>query len=151
MSDSSLKIEQTIRINATPQQVWKFLTEPEYVPQWLGCMRYEKALGHVFYMQQDEAKRSNGDIDGATHCEILALDEPERFASSWYLPDTPATEVHFLLSASEGATEVRLVHDGWDQFDASLIRDIRNALAGGWKSFVLPNLKRISEEEVGES
>lgn len=145
MSDKSLTIELSIDIEATPDRVWTFLTEPEYVAEWLGCMRYEKKVGHVFYMQQDPAKRDNDDIDGATHCEILALDEPKTFAFSWYLPDTPATRVQMLLAAHGDNTRVDLVHDGWDKFDASVIRDIRDALAGGWKSFVLPNLKRVVE------
>jgi uncharacterized protein YndB with AHSA1/START domain len=108
-------------------------------------MRYETAIGHVVYMQQDEAQRNSNDIDGATHCEILALDEPRKFSFSWYLPDTPATEVQILLKPNDDGTEVTLIHSGWDKFDAKVIRDIRNALAGGWKSFVLPNLKRVAE------
>lgn len=148
MSDSSLKIEHLIMINAERRQVWKYLTEPEYVAQWLGCMRYEKTIGHVFYMQQDAEKRASDNIEGATHCRILALDEPDRFSFSWYLPNTPATEVSILLEPRDDATEVRLVHDGWDQFDAKVIKDIRDALAGGWKSFVLPNLKRVVEDEA---
>ncbi|MEO0996376.1 MAG: SRPBCC domain-containing protein [Pseudomonadota bacterium] len=145
MTDDDLTIAHSISIEATPERVWRFLTEPEYVSQWLGCLRYEKALGHVFYMQQDDAKRAGNDIDGATHCEILALDEPSRFSFSWYLPNTPATEVHICLEARGPATEVTLVHKGWGQFDAKMIRGIRDALAGGWKSFVLPNLKRVVE------
>lgn len=70
---------RTPRAAAPPDRVWTFLTEPEFVPQWLGCVRYDKAVGHVFYMQQDEAKQNNDDIDGATHCEILALDAPKDF------------------------------------------------------------------------
>ena len=140
-------IEQSITIQAPPQRVWTFLTEPRYVSQWLGCLRYEKAIGHVFYMQQDETRRSDDDVDGATHCEILALDEPDLFSFSWYLPNSPATTVRIHLKAFDGGTEVTLAHDGWDQFDARVIRNIRDALAGGWKSFVLPNLKRIVESE----
>ncbi len=145
MTTDNMIIEQSITILAPPARVWTFLTEPEYVPQWLGCMRYEKSVGHVFYMQQDEGKRSDDDVEGATHCEILTLDEPDLFAFSWYLPDTPATTVQIRLMAVDSGTEVTLVHDGWNQFDARVIRDIRDALAGGWKSFVLPNLKRVVE------
>ena len=102
MSDSGLKIEHSVTILAPRPTVWKFLTEPAYVPQWLGCMRYEKRLGHVFYMQQDADKRASDDIDGATHCEVLALDEPEAFSFSWYLPGTPATTVHIALTDRRG-------------------------------------------------
>jgi len=142
---SELDIRQSIRIEAGVQRVWRFLTEPQYVAQWLGCMRYEKAIGHVFYMQQDGAKREADDIEGATHCEILSLDEPHRFSFSWYLPGTPKTQVFIELEAAGEATEVVLRHEGWDQFDAAAIQEIRDALAGGWKSFVLPQLKRVVE------
>lgn len=148
MSKDPLTIEHSIAILAPPERVWKFLTEPEYVSKWLGCMRYEKAVGHVFYMQQDAQKRNDDDIEGATHCEILALEEPSRFSFSWYLPGTPATEVHIRLRATAEGTRVTLVHEGWDRFDAAAIRDIRDALAGGWKSFVLPNLKKVVEHEA---
>ena len=147
MGNDTLKIEHTITIEAAPARVWTFLTEPEHVAEWLGCMRYQKAVGHVFYMQQDAARRVADDIDGATHCEILALEEASRFSFSWYLPGTPATEVHILLSPANGSTEVTLSHTGWDQFDAKDIQGIRDALEGGWKSFVLPNLKRIVESD----
>ncbi len=145
MTDKPLTIKHSIIINANPNRVWTFLTEPEYVSQWLGCMQYEKSIGHVFYMQQDESKRINNDIEGATHCEILTLDAPNQFSFSWYLPDTPATTVHILVEPLDSQTEVTLVHEGWDKFDVSVIRQIRDALAGGWKSFVLPNLKRVIE------
>ena len=111
-------------------------------------MRYRKAVGHVFYMQQDDAKRANDDIEGATHCEIQVLEEPEEFSFSWYLPGTPETRVRILLRAERDGTNVTLVHDGWNQFDAKAIRDIRDALAGGWKSYVLPNLKRVVSNAV---
>lgn len=148
MSDTNLTIECSVTIDAPPGRVWQFMTEPDYVTRWLGCLRYEKRLGHVFYMQQDDEKREQDDISGATHCEILALDEPSEFAFSWYLPETPATTVRLRLDADGAATRVTLLHDGWDQFDVEMIRQIRDALAGGWKSFVLPQLKSLVESET---
>jgi len=145
LTEENLNIEHSITINAAPERVWLFLTEPEYVAQWLGCMRYEKRIDHVFYMQQDETRRNNDDIEGATHCRILALDEAARFAFSWFQPGTPETEVSITLEKRDDNTLVTLTHTGWDQFDAAAIREIRDALEGGWKSFVLPNLKRVAE------
>jgi len=74
-----------------------------------------------------------------------ALEEPRRFAFSWYLPGTPATRVDITLAASGPGTEVTLEHSGWDQFDPAVIGEIRSALEGGWRSAVLPNLKRVVE------
>lgn len=149
MSESLLDIRQTILIDAPHDKVWAVLTEPEYVRQWLGCLRYEKSLGHVFYMQQDAAKRAVDDIEGATHCRILILEKPHKFVFSWYLPGTPETAVHIDLQAKGDKTEVTLTHIGWDQFDSEAIRAIRDGLEGGWKSFVLPQLKQAAEQNGG--
>ena len=147
MTDNDLDIATSLTIRAPQDTVWDYLTSEEHVPRWLGCMRYRKGTGNVFYMQQDEARRKADDIEGATHCEILTLDKPQEFAFSWYLPGTPKTIVHLRLAASGDGTVVTLTHTGWEQFDADAIRQIRDALAGGWKSFVLPNLKRVVEED----
>ena len=49
------------------------------------------------------------------------------------------------LAPQGTGTRVSLRHDGWDQFAEADIRGIRDMLAGGWSSFVLPGLKRVSE------
>ena len=57
----------------------------------------------------------------------------------------PKTKVLITLEATEGGTRVALVHTGWDQYDGDQIKAIRDALAGGWGSYVLPQLKRVAE------
>ena len=145
MNDGPLSIELDITIDAPIERVWSVLTATENVPRWLGCLGYECRLGHVFYMQPNEGKRARGEVDGATHCRILALDAPRHFAFSWFLPGTPETEVHIQLVAEGEGTRVTLRHIGWSQFDAGEIRAVRDALAGGWKSHVLPALKAACE------
>ena len=145
MSDGPLAIEHDIDIDAPPERVWTMLTATDQVPRWLGCLRYECRLGHVFHMQQDAEKRARDDIEGSTHCRILAVDQPRHFAFSWYLPGTPETEVHIQLRPEGDATRVTLRHTGWSQFDAEQIRAVRNALADGWRGHVLPALKAACE------
>lgn len=141
-------IEHSIYVEAAPAVVWDSLTAPKHVPQWLGCLRYEKAIGHVFYMQQDDPRRADDDTEGATHCRILSLDEPHGFAFSWYLPGMPETRVDITLHERESGTEVVLTHSGWGQFDASSIRSIRDALEGGWGGFVLPRFREVVEDNA---
>lgn len=145
MAGNDLTIETRIRIAAPRDVVWEYLTGSEHVPRWLGCLRYEKSLGHIFYMQQDAGKRAAGDIDGATHCRIVTLDEPRTFEFTWFLPGTPETTVSLGLAEVGAETDVILTHTGWEQFDAAAIREIRDALANGWKSSVLPNLRTFVE------
>jgi uncharacterized protein YndB with AHSA1/START domain len=140
-------ISQSIDISAPVERVWTAMTSEGLVEQWLGCLGYKAELGHVFYMQQAPARREAGDTTGATHCELLRLDPPREMRFSWYYPELPKTEVSIRLTPTAEGTHVELVHSGWDRFDEDQIRAIRDALEGGWKSFVLPQLKRVAEQE----
>lgn len=149
MNEKSLvDIAFEMDIAAPIDVVWRNMTSTQTVPGWLGCMRYDKAIGHIFYMQQDPDKRVADNIEGATHCEILELSEPSKFVFSWYFPDMPKTFVTISLQETSPAqTLVSFVHSGWDQFNAREIRSIRDALAEGWNSHVLPNLKDLIENQ----
>jgi uncharacterized protein YndB with AHSA1/START domain len=138
-------IVAAIDILAPAERVWQVMTGEGLVEEWLGCMGYKAEIGHVFFMQPDAAKREQGDIAGATHCELLALEPPRRMTFSWYMPGTPKTEVEIVLVPIGAGTRAELRHSGWDRFDEEQIRAIREALAGGWTSFVLPGLKRVAE------
>lgn len=146
MADKLTSIVESIRIDAAPDRVWTFLVDPEHVPSWLGCMRYQGVVGSVFYMQQDPEKRRTDDIAGATHCKILELTAPKRIVFSWYFPGSPETTVTISLEAAgTGGTSLTLEHSGWQQFDPDEIRAVRDALLGGWQSFVLPGLRDYVE------
>lgn len=140
-------ISDSIDIDATRDRVWTALTDEGLVEAWLGCIGFRPEIGATFYMQPDPSKRASGSIEGATHCELEALQSPDQMRFSWFLPGTPKTHVSIELSGpEEGPTRVSLIHSGWDQFDPEQIRGIRDMLAGGWRSHVLPNLKRVAEQ-----
>lgn len=140
-------IEHRITIEASADRVWHVLTDPARVAAWLGCLQYRAEVGHLFYMQPDPAKRAAGDLDGATHCEILEITPPTRLAFSWFLPGTPRTIVTLTVEA-RGAdlSEVTLVHTGWAQFDRGQVQAIHEQLQRGWSDFVLPGLRREAME-----
>lgn len=143
-------ISESIHIEAGRTRVWTALTSAGLVEEWLGCIGFKPAVGTLFYMQPDPAKRASGDVEGATHCELEALDEPDRVRFSWFMPGSPKTHVTIELTDSPGGTLVHLRHSGWDQFYADEVREIRAMLAGGWASFVLPGLKRVAEAGGGQ-
>jgi len=94
---------------------------------------------------QDNAKRRRGDISGAIHCEVEALDRRRRFAFSWYFPDMPKTHVEIGLAPSDAGTRVSLVHSGWNEYPPAQAQPVRDGLAQGWTGFVLPMLKKVAE------
>lgn len=139
-------IHAEVRIDAPLQRVWSVLTGAGLVAEWLGCINFEPVVGQVFYMQPDGARRATGDIKGATHCQVEALEPPRLLRFSWFMPGTPKTYVDITLTGeASGPITAALVHSGWDQFKAEDIRAIRDMLDGGWRSFVLPNFKRVAE------
>jgi uncharacterized protein YndB with AHSA1/START domain len=134
-----------IDIDAPVERVWTVLTEQGLVEHWLGCIGFRPQVGATFYMQSDPAKRAASDVSGATHCEVEDVTPPDRLRFSWFLPGTPKTWVTIELAETSGGTVARLTHSGWDQFDADQIKAVRHMLEGGWRSAVLPGLKRVAE------
>lgn len=146
MGEPLLPIVAEIEINAPINRVWDVMVGETTLPQWLGAMDYQGRVGTTFFMQQDPEKKAKRDTDGSTWCDIQVMDRPNTFAFSWYVPGTPETLVHISLSDDEpGKTFVRLIHDGWDDFDREAIEEFYDQLGEGWRSAVLPNLKRAVE------
>lgn len=135
-----------IVIDTDQARAWSVLTEPQHVVRWLGCLNYSGRVGDTFHMQQDAVRRAAGDITGATHCQILAMEKPDVFRFSWFIPGTPTTEVEIRLSPlAPKQTQATLTHSGWDKFNADHVRQFWEALSSGWKSWVLPGLKQAAE------
>ena len=146
MGEPLLPIVAEIAIDKPIDKVWDVLTGAATVPLWLGAMDYRAELGTTFFMQQDPEKQATHDTDGATWCDVVLLQKPHKFDFSWYVPGTEATMVQIsLFSEGDNRTFVRLLHDGWDDFERDAIADFYNALGDGWRDDVLPNLKRVAE------
>ena len=90
-----------IEIAAPREQVWRALTEPAFVVQWMGCLRFQPAAGHVFYLQPDRVRRTAGDVTGAIACRIEVFDQPRRLSFSWGFPEVPDTWVDIRLRRIE--------------------------------------------------
>ena len=138
-------ITSAIEINAPIARVWRVLTEEDLVGHWLGCIGFRAQVGATFYMQHDPARRAASDLTGATHCAIQEVTPPTCLRFSWFVPCTPETRVTIELSEADGVTTARLTHAGWDQFDADQLQAIHQMLSGGWRSAVMPGLKRVAE------
>jgi len=135
-------VMSVIEIAAPREQVWRALTEPGLVVQWMGALRFRAEAGHVFYLQPDRARRLAGDVTDGIACRIEILDEPRRLTFSWDLPDT---SVDIRLRHIPGGTHVRLVHSGWDRFDDREIENVRGGMGHAWHSVALPALKIVVE------
>ena len=138
-------ITSIIEIAAQREIVWNALTKPALAVQWLGCLRFKPEAGHIFYLQPDRERRAADDIEGAIACRIEVLDRPRRLSFSWGFPDVPDTFVDIRLRRIPGGTYVRLVHSGWDQFEAQETEEVRGGLGSAWHSVALPRLREVAE------
>ncbi len=134
-----------IEIAAAREQVWRALTRPEQVVQWMGCLQFQPLAGHVFYLQPDKARRLAGDITDAIACRIEVLDQPRRLSFSWGFPDIPDTSVDIRLRRIPGGTHVRLTHSGWNQFEDRESEMMRGGMGRAWHTVALPALKVVAE------
>jgi len=139
MSETTLTtIEQTVRIDASPDTVWRLWTDPELVTTWLaqkaevvaepgGKFRGELREGPVFI------------------AEFIEVDRPSRllFTFGWEGndPGTPlapgSTRVEVTLVPDDGGTLVTLRHFDMPESHAA---DHRH----GWNHFLVDELARVA-------
>ena len=97
-------------LDAPPEKVWRAITEPALLAEWLADSDVCAEEGAAF---------SIGEMPetGPVECEVLEADPPYEFRVSWRAgearPDAPASEVSFVLTPTErGGTFLRVIHTG---------------------------------------
>ncbi|MDQ6614748.1 MAG: SRPBCC domain-containing protein [Actinomycetota bacterium] len=117
--NETITIEQTVRIEASPETVWAFWTEPQRLAEWWGAgAEVETVPGGLFRVVMD-----NGPVMCGTFTE---LDPPHRlvFTFGWEhnAPGEPlapgSTRVEVTLTPDHGATVLLLRHCGMPATDA---------------------------------
>lgn len=144
-----LRFERTL--NAAPETVWNYLTDPELRARWFMGGEIEPQAGGKIWVTFDHDNLSDGDVEMPEkyaknrgkkwHETITVWDPPRRLAYSWNNGD--AGTVTFDLEALDGGrTRLVLVHSG--------LRgpaDAKN-FGGGWASHLAVLVKRIDGEPV---
>jgi uncharacterized protein YndB with AHSA1/START domain len=90
------------------ERVWRALTDPAQLAQWLMQNDFAPRLGHKF---QFRAKPMPG-WSGVVDCEVITLDEPHKVAWTQASGDQ-STVVTWTLEPTQGGTLVRLTHTGF--------------------------------------
>jgi uncharacterized protein YndB with AHSA1/START domain len=106
-------------------EVWKALTDPALLGEWLMESNFMPIVGRAFSMWCDDG-------DGGTdhyRCKVLACDPPHGMRWSWVLDGAQhlgATEVEFRLEETDNGTRLTIRHSG--DRDPKII----DAFKGGW-------------------
>lgn len=111
-----------------PERIWRALTTPELLAEWLMQNDFAPRLGHRFTFR---AKPVPG-WSGVTNCEVIELDEPHLLAYRWgdgTESDTGLkTIVTWTLTPTDQGTLVRMEHSGFRAVDEAGYR----GMGSGW-------------------
>lgn len=92
-----------------PEKVWRALTDPELLREWLlPVIDLELQPGAAFTFQ---APQQPG-WDGVVNCRLLEVEEHEKLSYSWVVGDLD-TVVTFTLTPTPSGTRLSLVQSGF--------------------------------------
>jgi uncharacterized protein YndB with AHSA1/START domain len=123
-----------------PEKIWRALTRPHLIAEWLMKNDFAPAVGHKFNLR--------GEWGGVLDCEVLAI-EPNRMLSyTWNHAHEQAafaleSVVTFTLTPTEAGTHLRVEQAGFRP-------DQRQAFGGaglGWQKF-LGQLEKVLTRSI---
>ena len=115
-----------------PEKLWRALTQPHLIEEWLMKNDFKPTVGHRFNLR--------GEWGGVLDCEVLAVEPNKTLSYTWnFTHDDPAynltSVVTFTLTPTAAGTHLRMeqsgfrpdqkqayggAHAGWRQFFAKL-------------------------------
>ncbi|MFN0103966.1 MAG: SRPBCC domain-containing protein [Bryobacteraceae bacterium] len=128
MPKETRSLEFSIAIQATPEEVWKALTEGESITRWFAPeARVTPALGGTVWLSWGPGMEGEG--------PITVWEPGRRFAWTERADSDSPRVVEFTIDAVDGGkTILRLVQSGFG-IDASFDTEY-DSTSGGWQSFL---------------
>ena len=118
-----------------PEKIWRALTQPHLIAEWLMKNDFEPAVGHRFNLR--------GNWGGVLDCEVLAIEPNNMLSYTWNFTHEDAAHelksvVTFTLTPTSTGTLLRMEQVGFrpDQKQA------HGGAKAGWQGF-LANLEQV--------
>ena len=78
-----------------PEKLWRALTQPHLIEEWLMKNDFEAAVGHRFNLR--------GEWGGVLDCEVLTVEPPTTLAYSWnFAHEDPAFDLTSVVTFTLG-------------------------------------------------
>jgi uncharacterized protein YndB with AHSA1/START domain len=111
-----------------PEKIWRALTQPQLIEEWLMKNDFKPVVGHHFNLR--------GDWGGVLDCEVLAIEPNNKLSYTWnFSHDDTAYDlksvVTFTLAPTSTGTLLRMEQSGFRP-------DQKQAYGGakaGWQGF----------------
>ena len=104
-----------------PEKIWRALTQPHLIEEWLMKNDFKPVVGHAFNLRADW---------GAVDCQVLALEPNKTLSYTWGAYGLESV-VTWTLTATSTGTHLRMEQAGFrpDQNQAY------HGAKGGWQRF----------------
>lgn len=141
MTDTAIETRSVVverEIPHAPEKLWRALTQPHLIAEWLMKNDFKLAVGERFQFREDYLP------GGALDCEVLTIEPNRTLAYTWgSTSDNPAFSVKsvvtFTLTPTRTGTLLRMEQSGFRP-------DQKQAFGGalmGWQKF-LANLEEVA-------
>lgn len=142
MTDTATETRSVVverEIPFSPEKLWRALTQPHLMEEWLMKNDFKPVVGHGFKLK--------GEWGGVLDCEVLAVEPNRTLSYTWdFAHDDPAyglkSVVTFTLTPTDAGTHLRVEQAGFRP-------DQKQAFGGahaGWRQF-LENLEQLLTRE----
>jgi uncharacterized protein YndB with AHSA1/START domain len=104
-----------------PEKIWRALTQPHLIQDWLMNNDFRPVVGHHFNFRADW---------GAVDCQVLAVEPNKTLSYTWAAYDLKSV-VTWTLTPTSAGTQLRMEQSGFrpDQ------RQAYQGAKGGWPRF----------------
>ena len=118
-----------------PERVWRALTQPHLIEEWLMKNDFAPAVGHRFNLR--------GDWGGVLDCEVLVVEPHKTLSYTWNFAHDDAaynleSVVTLTLTATRTGTHLRMEQAGFRKEQKQAFHGAR----AGWKQF-FANLEQV--------
>ncbi len=127
-----------------PHAVWRALTEPRLLEQWMMATTFEPRVGHRFEMRD----RPRPGWDGIVRSTVLEVEPERRLSYTWERGqgEKIPTTVTFTVEPTATGTRLKVDHKNFQGLSAIMLSFI---LASGWKKMIAERMTRVLETLPG--
>ena len=128
MSTEMLSIVVEREVPFSPEKIWRALTQPHLIEEWLMKNDFEPVVGHGFNLRADW---------GAVDCQVLAVEWNKTLSYTWAAYGLESV-VTWTLTPTPTGTHLRMEQSGFrpDQ------QQYYEGAKGGWQRF-FANLEQV--------
>jgi uncharacterized protein YndB with AHSA1/START domain len=120
---ADIKVE--VHYDQPPEKIWRALTDPKILAQWLMPNDFRAELGAEFAFRAKPV----GGWDGIARCKVIALDPPRELAYRW-ASNKIETVVRFTLVPEGGGTWLKFEQTGFAGFGGFMAKMF---MGPGWR------------------